>query len=115
MDVSDELQDGMSGIGVQSAGGLVTQQYLRVGGQSPGNGNALLLAAGELGWVCPGLIRQTHKSQELLGPLPGRSPLHTGQLQREAYISQAGPLHQKVKALKNHGYIPPHLPQSGGG
>ena len=35
VDVPDELQDGMSGIGVQSAGGLVTQQYLRVGGQSP--------------------------------------------------------------------------------
>src|ERR1700729_3887675 len=39
--------DGALGLGVQGAGGLVQHEHARVAQQGPGDGNALLLAAGE--------------------------------------------------------------------
>ena len=48
VDLPEQLQDGPGGHGIQSAGGLVAQEYLWVGGQSPGNGHSLLLPARKL-------------------------------------------------------------------
>ena len=49
VDLLDQLQDGMGGVGIQGTGGLVTEQDLGIGGQGASNGDALLLTTRELG------------------------------------------------------------------
>ena len=44
---SNAVLDSALGLGVQGAGGLVQDQHARVAQQGPGDGQALLLAAGE--------------------------------------------------------------------
>ena len=51
VDVLDQPQNVPGGLGVQGRGGLVAEEQLRVRGQGPGDGDALLLAAGELGGI----------------------------------------------------------------
>ena len=58
-----------AGVGVQSAGGLVGQDDRRVAHQSPGDGHALLLAAGELVGQVLELVAQAHLLQRRHGPL----------------------------------------------
>ncbi len=53
-------------LGVQCTGSFVAQQNFGVGGQCAGNGDALLLTAGQLCRVGVGLIRQTHHSSSSL-------------------------------------------------
>ena len=76
VDVLDELEDAAGGGRVQGGGGLVAQQHLGVAGQGPGNGDALLLPAGELHRIGVGLVGQAHDVQILQGALP-RLPLGT--------------------------------------
>ena len=111
----DKLQDLVGGIGIQGAGGLVAQQHLRLGRKRPGNGDALLLAAGELGGVGIRFVRQAHQLQKLSGPLFRVSPSHAPQLHRETHIAQASALHQEIKVLEDHGDLPAGLPQLTGG
>ncbi len=54
---------------VQGGGGLVKEHELGLHGQGPDNGDALLLAAGELVGIAVGLILQTHPAQQLHGLL----------------------------------------------
>ena len=44
----DQFQDRLRGIRIQCAGGLITEQHLRVCGNGPGNGHSLTLSAGKL-------------------------------------------------------------------
>ena len=111
VDLLQKLQDGIGGGGIQCGGSLVTQQHLRVRGQSSGNGDALLLTAGQLHRVGVGLIRQAHDLQQLHGPLPGILLGNAHQLQGEADVIQGGALLQQVEALEDHGDLPPLLPQ----
>ena len=90
-------------IGVKCAGGFVAQQRLGLCGQSAGNGNALALAAAQLGRKCLGLIRQAHKLQQLHGALFSLYLGHTVQLHGEADVFQAVALHQQIELLKDHG------------
>ena len=83
-------------------------------GSSALNGNALLLAAGELGRVGVSLIGQAHHFQQFLGALFGFLFLHTCQLHGEADVLQAAALHQQVELLEDHGDVPAALPQGGG-
>ena len=113
IDVPDQLQNLMGGVGVQSAGGLVAQQHLGLGSQRTGNSHTLLLAAGQLRRVGLCLIRQAHQLQQFLGPADGIRLLHPGQLHGEAHVLQAGALHQQIKPLEDHGDLPPGRPQLG--
>ena len=115
VDVLNQLQDLPGGFGVQGAGGLVAQQHLGIGGQSPGDGNALLLTAGELRGIGLGLVRQPHQLQQLPGLGLGLLPAHPGQLHGEADVLQTGALHQQVEPLEDHGDLPPGRPQLGRG
>ena len=109
IDIPDQLQDGMGRLRVQGAGGLVTEQNLRISGQSPGNGNSLLLAAGKLGWISICLVWQSYYLQKLHGSFFRVCFIYSRKLQRETDIFQTGSLHQQVKTLKNHGDFPAHL------
>ena len=56
-----------AGGGVQRAGGLIRQQKAGVVGHGPGNGHALLLAAGKLVGLVVGPIGHAHGGQQLGG------------------------------------------------
>ena len=114
VDVLDQPQDGAGGGGVQRAGGLVAQKHLGIGGQGPGDGDALLLAAGELGRIGIGLVGQPHDLQQLQGPAFGLGRASSGDLQGEADIFQAGALHQQIKLLEDHADTAALLPQLSG-
>ena len=103
VDLADQFQNRVGGVGVQGAGGFVAQQHLGVGSQRTGNGDALLLAAGKLGRVSFGLIRQADQLQQLAGAGLGLFLGHFGQLHREHDVAQAGALHQQVELLEDHG------------
>ena len=109
--VLQQVQDGGGGGGVQGGGGLVAQQDLGVRGQGPGDGHPLLLSAGELGGIGVGLFRQPHQVQQLQGPLFGLGGGDAADLHGEADVFQAGPLHQQVEALEDHGDLPAGQPQ----
>ena len=51
-------------LGIQRRGGLVEEHGFRVHRQRPGDGDALLLAAGELVGIRVGLLAQAHFGQE---------------------------------------------------
>ena len=101
----------MGGAGVQCGSGLVAQQNLGIGCQRTGNGNSLLLTAGQLRRIVLGLIGQSNQLQQLHSLLPGVGLFHARQLQWEADIPETVPLHQQIKSLKNHGDVPPRFPQ----
>ena len=111
VDVLDEAQDAPGRGGVQGGGGLVAQEHLGVAGQGPGNGDALLLPAGELHRIGVGLVGQAHQLQKLHGPLLCLDGGHPRDLHGEADIAQAGALHEQVKLLEDHADAPPLLPQ----
>ena len=89
VDVLDQLQNGVGGVGVKRAGGLVAQQDLGIGGKGAGDGHALLLPAGELRRVAFRFVRQADESQQLFGAGFGLFLRHAGQLHREADVFQA--------------------------
>ena len=68
MQVLQHSQHLAAGVAVQRAGGLVGQNDRRIPGQRPGNGDALLLAAGKLTGLVFQLIAQPHLLQCLAGP-----------------------------------------------
>ena len=103
VDFLQQLQNLAGGLGVQGGGGFVTQQHLRVGCQGSCNGNALLLAAGELHRVGPGFVGKPHGFQQLLGSGPGLFFGNARQLHGEADVIQGRALVQEVEALEDHG------------
>ena len=111
VELLEEGQDGEGGVGVQGGGGLVAQQDLRVGGQGPGDGHPLLLAAGHLGGIGLFLVLQAHDLQQLPGLLHGLGPLDADELQGEADVVQGGALHEQVEALEDHADGVPGLPE----
>ena len=96
----------VGGVGVQRTGGLVAEQNFGVRRQCTGNGDALLLAAGQLGRVGVGLVGQAHHLQKLTGAFFGVGLLHPGQLHGEADVLQAAALHQQIELLEDHGDLP---------
>ena len=107
VDVLHQAQNVPGGLWVQGGGGLIAQQNARVAGQGPGDGNALLLPAGQLGGVCLRLVRQAHHLQQLPGAALCVRLFHPGNLHGEADVFQAGALHQQVELLENHADGPP--------
>ena len=61
VDLLQKLKDRFGGIGIQGAGGLVTEEYLWIGGNGPGNGYPLLLASGKLCRICVFPVLQSHQ------------------------------------------------------
>ena len=111
VDVLNQTQDVSCGLGVQGGGGFVAQQDLGVGGQGPGNGDALLLAAGQLRRIGLFLVGQVHDLQQLPCSRHGFLFRRADELQGERDIVQAGALHEQVKMLEDHTDGFPGVPQ----
>ena len=104
VELFQQFEDRARRLGVERGGRLVAQQHLRVAGQSAGDGHALLLPAGQLHRISPGLVRQLDQLQQLLRPPARRVFFDAGQLQREADVLQRGALHQQMEALEDHAH-----------
>ena len=74
-EIADHLQHLLHHLGIQRSGHLVKQHHLRVHAQGPHDGDALLLAAGELAWIVMAPLPQTDAGQQLLGLQQGLLPL----------------------------------------
>ena len=111
VDVLQQGQDGLGGHGVEGAGGLVAEQHLGVAGEGAGDGDALLLTAGELRGVVVGLVGQSDDLEQLLHALVGLCAGHAGQLEGVAHIAGDGLLHQQIELLKDHGDLLAQLAQ----
>ena len=95
---------------VQGRGGLVKEHHVRVHGQGPSNGNALLLAAGKLLGVGVGLVRQAHPLQQLQGLFVGLGLGH--QLQfggGQGDVLLYGHVGEQVELLEHHAHAGPQL------
>ena len=94
---------------VQGAGGLVEQNHVRVHGQSAGNGNALLLAAGQALGVDVGLVGQTHTGQQLVGALGnGFLVLQLEQAGGQFQVLLHGQVGEEVEVLEHHAHLLAH-------
>ena len=100
VDVTDQLEDLARRLGVERARGLVAEQNFGVRGERAGDGNALLLSAGELRGIGLGLILEPHDLEEFQSSLfaPLLLSPQSGKLHREADVSEAVSLHQQVQA-----------------
>ena len=76
----------LAGLAVEIAGRLVGQDDLRAGAQGPGDGDALLLAAGELRREMIGAVRQPDLVQQARRRLEGVGL--AGELQRQRHVLQ---------------------------
>ena len=63
VEVLQQAQDLLGGLAVEVAGGLVADQQGRVGDDGAGDGDALLLAAGELGRFVLLAVGEAHQRQ----------------------------------------------------
>jgi hypothetical protein len=66
----EEIEDVVSGDGVQTAGGLVGHDQGRIVGQGASDGHSLLLPAGDLGGIFVDMFAELHHIQQLQGSLP---------------------------------------------
>ena len=106
VELLEETQHLPAGAGVQGAGGLIGQDHRGVPRQSPGNGDPLLLAAGELGGQVLLLALQPHPAQGPDRPLPPLGGGHPGIQQGELHVFQYGELGDQVVLLEDE---PQHL------
>ena len=95
--------------GVKGAGGLVEQDHVRVHGKGTGNGNALLLAAGQALGVDVGLVGQTHTGQQLVGALgDGFLILQLQQGGGQLQIFLHSQVREQVEVLEHHAHLLAH-------
>ena len=104
----DKLQNGICGCGIESACRLVAEEHLGVCRKRAGDRYSLLLSAGELSRICLCLVAQPHGFEKLHRLFLRLGFAFALKLQREADVLQAGALHQKIEALKDHGDVPPY-------
>ena len=101
VDVAEQLEHPAGGALVEVAGGLVGQEDRGIVHQGAGDGDPLLLAAGKLAGIGPGLAGESH-----LGQYPGHpggdgvAP-RAGHLQREGHVLLGRPVFQQPEVLED--------------
>ena len=89
-------------LGVKCARGLVEKEYLRVHRKCAGDGDALLLTAGELAGICVRLLLKVHLSEQLhclLARLLLAAAEHAHLRIHEVF--EHAVMREKIKALEN--------------
>ena len=96
-----QIHDLDTGLGVQSAGGFVRQQDIRVVDQGPGDCHTLHLSAGHLVGLFVDLVAQTHRFQGLLGPTLALAGGDAGDGQGQLHVGKNGLVGDQVVALEH--------------
>ena len=108
----DDLQDFPRQLRIQRGSRLVKEQDLRVHCQCPGNGNTLLLSAGQLVGIGVCLVRQAHLFQQGQGFLPYFLFLpFLHQHRRFHHVFQHRVVREQVEVLEYQTKHPPDLLQ----
>ena len=105
------FRHGLCRLGVQRGRGLVAQQHIGVVGQCSGNGDALLLPAGELTGVGICFIRNAHKLQQTCYLVCRFFLAQSAATQRIGHISGNRTGRHQIKMLKDHSNLLPCLPE----
>ena len=91
---------------VQGRGGLVEEHHLGLHGQSADNGDALLLAAGELGGIGIGPVSQAHPGQQPQRLSVGLGLGHPlGAHRRQGDILADGHVGEEIEVLEHHAHL----------
>ena len=109
--VLQQPQDRLGGLGVERRGRLVAQQHIRVVCERPRDGNALLLSSGELLRV---RLRLVSDADQLEQPVHLVRDLLSGKAaaaQRIRDISEHGARRHQIEVLKDHADLFARLPQ----
>ncbi len=97
--VPEQAEDLGGGARVERAGGLVREDHVRAGDQGAGDGDALLLAAGELAGPAAPLVAESHLREHLGGaPSVGALPREA---HREDYVLLDGQRREQVERLEH--------------
>lgn len=94
-----KLHDLDAGLAVQGAGGLISEEDVRVVDQGPGNGHPLHLPAGHLAGALMELVSRPHLLQGLFCPLPPFPPGDAADGQRQFHVGQHRLVGDQVVAL----------------
>jgi hypothetical protein len=103
---ADPLAQLQPHLGVQRGQRLVEQQHPGLDGQRPGQRDALLLAAGQLVRVLPGLGSQPDHIQQVAGPLAPAGPADLAHPEPEGHVVQRGHVREQAVALEHHAHVP---------
>ena len=110
VEVHQELENFVGGFSVQVAGGFVRQDGLGFVQKCPGNGNALLLAAGELVRHLVGLGTHAHGFQHFPDAFVDTVPLlPAGGAEHELQIGLYAAVREQLKILENHAQGTPEI------
>ena len=115
VDLFQQGEDGLGGLGVQSAGGFVAQQDGRREGQCTGDAHALLLAAGKTADVGVGLVAQLYKLQQFFYPGGALFRCDARQLHGNFNVLGHGAGFQQVELLEHHADLAAHRDELGFG
>ncbi len=96
-----------TGGGIESAGGLICKDNIRVVDQGAGNGHTLHLSSGQLIGPFVQLIAQADIIENLCGAVPSLFPGHPGQRQCQFHILQNRLMRDQIIVLeyKTDGFI----------
>jgi hypothetical protein len=86
-------------VGVEIAGGLVGQQQARCVGQRPGDGDALLLAAGEAAGAVVEAVFEAEPGEEAAGAVGGLAAAFAGEELRQHDVLLGGEVGQEMVEL----------------
>ena len=102
-EVSDDLEDFADEFGVEGGGWFVEEHKFGVHGEGSGDGDALLLAAGELGGVGVGFVGEADAGEEGLGGLGGLVAGLAEDLDGAfGDVLEGGHVGEEVEALEDH-------------
>src|SRR6478752_1031771 len=111
-ELDHDVQDLVDHFRVQRRGGLIEEHHLGLHGQGAGDGNALLLAAGELGRKFGGLVPAADAFQQRHGVLVGLTLGDALDLDRaKGDVFQDGLVGEEVEGLEYHADVGAQLGQ----
>ena len=103
----EDVHDVLAAFGVEGAGGLVGKDDAAAVHERPGDGNALLLAAGKLIGLVFQLVRQAQIRKQGLGPIKARLFVHPGVNGGQGHVFRGGQRGEQVVALEDESDAPP--------
>ena len=90
VDIGEQREDRLRGLGVERRGRLIAQQHARLGGQRPGDADTLFLAAADLARVTVTLFAQTDEFKQFIDTLGNPRLWHAGELEGQSNVAGHG-------------------------
>src|SRR5574343_1230283 len=101
LELLEQRQDLGAGLRIERAGRFVGQDHRRSVDQGAGDGDALLLAAGQFARTMPHAAGQTDRGQRRLGHRPARLGRDAGVTERHHHVVQGVHAAEQVEALEH--------------